>query len=149
MKRDLVVKLLEQVASGEVSIEDARAALEGVELDEDTYVSALDHGVFNEPEPGSVVRASMSPTGESALVLLTFVWGLGWTLYWAGATTYGLFVDWNQQLLSFFFGMTMVTLIIMGIVYLKWVMPDVVIVKHRRNKYMGPKDPESWFDYKV
>ena len=70
-------------------------------------------------------------------------------LYWAGATTYGLFVDWNQQLLSFFFGMTMVTLIIMGIVYLKWVMPDVVIVKHRRNKYMGPKDPESWFDYKV
>jgi hypothetical protein len=37
----------------------------------------------------------------------------------------------------------------MGIVYLKWVMPDVVIVKHRRNKYMSQKDPDSWFDYKV
>ena len=35
MKRDMVVKLLEQVASGDVSVEDARAALDGVELDED------------------------------------------------------------------------------------------------------------------
>ena len=149
MKRDTVVKLLEQVASGQVSVEDARAALEGVELDEDTYISALDHGVFNEPDPGTIVRASRSPTGESALVVLTFVWGLGGTLYWAGATTYGLFAGWDQQLLSFFFGMAMVTLMIMGIVYLKWVMPDIVIVKHRRNKYMSQKDPESWYDYKV
>ena len=109
MKRDTVVKLLEQVASGQVSVEDARAALEGVELDEDTYISALDHGVFNEPDPGTIVRASMSPTGESALVVLTFVWGLGWTLYWAGATTYGLFAGWDQQLLSFFFGMATVS----------------------------------------
>ncbi|MCH2348839.1 MAG: hypothetical protein MK233_02815, partial [Candidatus Poseidoniales archaeon] len=91
----------------------------------------------------------MSPTGESALVVLTFVLGLGWTLYWAGATPDGLFAGWDPQLLSFFFGMAMVTLMIMGIVYLKWVMPDIVIVKHRRNKYMSQKDPESWYDYKV
>jgi hypothetical protein len=43
----------------------------------------------------------------------------------------------------------MVTLIIMGIVYLKWVLPDLVVVKHRRGKFVGPKDPDSWQQYEV
>ena len=45
--------------------------------------------------------------------------------------------------------MMLTTLIIMGIVYLKWVMPDTVIVKHRRNKFIGQKDPDSWIEYEV
>ena len=149
MKADAVTTLLEQVARGEVSVDDARTALEGVELDEATYVSAIDHGVFNQVEPGTVVRASLSPGGTSALVILFFIWGFGWTLYWSGSLSYGLFAGWDQQQLSYHMGMIMVTLMLMGMVYLKFVMPDLVIVKHRRNKYIGTKDPDSWYDYEV
>ena len=81
--------MLRQVASGEVSVEDARAALEGVTLDEETYQSAIDHGVYNKVEPGTIIRASLALNGTSALVILTFLWGVGWTLYWAGSMTYG------------------------------------------------------------
>jgi hypothetical protein len=149
MKSDAVTTLLEQVARGEVSVDDARTALEGVELDEATYESAIDHGVFNQVEPGTVVRASLSPGGTSALVILFFIWGFGWTLYWSGSLSYGLFAGWDQQQLSYHMGMIMVTLMMMGMVYLKFVMPDLVIVKHRRNKYIGTKDPDSWYDYEV
>ena len=149
MKADAVTNLLEQVARGEVSVDDARTALEGVELDEATYESAIDHGVFNQVEPGTVVRASLSPGGTSALVILFFIWGFGWTLYWSGSLSYGLFAGWDQQQLSYHMGMIMVTLMLMGMVYLKFVMPDLVIVKHRRNKYIGTKDPESWVEYEV
>ena len=149
MKADAVTNLLEQVARGEVSVDDARTALEGVELDEATYESAIDHGVFNQVEPGTVVRASLSPGGTSALVILFFIWGFGWTLYWSGSLSYGLFAGWDQQQLSYHMGMIMVTLMLMGTVYLKFVMPDLVIVKHRRNKYIGTKDPDSWYDYEV
>ena len=149
MKKDIVTKMLRQVASGEVTVEDARTALEGVELDEDTYESAIDHGVFNTVEPGTVVRASLAQSGASGLVVLTFLWGLGGTLFWAGSLGYGLFNGRDQQQLSYHLGMVMVTLIIMGIVYLKWVVPDLVIVKHRRNKFAPPKDPDSWHKYEV
>jgi hypothetical protein len=149
VNQDVVTRMLRQVASGEVSIEDARTALSGVELDEETYEAAIDHGVFNKVEPGTVVRATLSPSGSSALVVLIFLWGVGWTLYWAGAMTYGLYNGWQQQQLSYYLGMTMVTLIIMGIVYLKWVLPDLVVVKHRRGKFVGPKDPDSWQQYEV
>ena len=40
-------------------------------------------------------------------------------------------------------------LIIMGIVYLRFVMPDLVIIKHRRNKYITPNDSEGWKKYEV
>ncbi len=149
MNQDVITKMLRQVASGEVSVEDAREALTGVELDEATYEAAIDHGVFAKVEPGTVVRASIAPSGSSALVVITFLWGLGWTLYWAGSMTYGLYNGWDQQQLSYHLAMTMVTLIIMGIVYLKWVLPDLVVVKHRRGKYVGPKDPEDWYQYEV
>ena len=149
MTDDVVMRLLKQVQSGEVNLEDARAALEGVNLTEEEYITAIDHGVFNAPEPGTIVRASISPSSNSWLVTLVYVWGVFWTLYWAGGMTVGLFNHWDQQILSFFLGMMMTTLIIMGIVYLKWVMADTVIVKHRRNKYIGQKDPESWVEYEV
>ena len=72
----------------------------------------------------------------------------------AGSTSrcplsYGLYNHWDQQLLSLFLAMTLTTLIIMGIVYLRFVMPDIVIIKHRRNKYITPNDSEGWKKYEV
>ena len=149
MNEDVVMTLLRQVQSGEVSVEDARTALEGAALTRDQLEAAVDHGVFNEPKPGSVVRASISPSGDSWLIILVGLWGLFWTLYWAGALSYGLYNHWNQQLLAFNLAMTLLTLIIMGIVYLKYVLPDVVIVKHRRNKFITQNDTEAWQQYEA
>ena len=148
MQKDTVTILLEQVAKGEVSIKDARAALEGVDLDEETYVKAIDHGVFNPADPGTVVNASLAPSGASLLVVLLFVWGIFWTLYWMGAMLYGLFNNWEQQDLAFHLAMTFTTLIIMGIVYMKWVLPDKVVVKYARSKYI-PEHPKDWVEYKL
>jgi hypothetical protein len=149
VKEDIVMKLLRQVESGEVSVDDARAALENTVLTVEEFGAAVDHGVFNEPEMGTVVRASVSPFGDSILILLLSLWGVLWSLYWAGAMTYGLFNGWDQQSLSFHMGMLMLTIIILGMVYLKFVMPDVVIVKHRGNKYITSNDPEGWRQYEV
>ncbi|MBK38919.1 MAG: hypothetical protein CMB50_01615 [Euryarchaeota archaeon] len=149
MSEDIVMRLLRQVKSGEVSLEDARFALEDVNLTEEEYITAVDHGVFNMPKPGTIVRSSISPSASTWLVTIVFVWGLFWTIYWAGGLAYGLFNHWDQQILAFFLAMMLTTIIIMGIVYLKWVMPDTLVVKHRRNKYITPKDPNSWKNYKV
>ncbi len=149
MKDDVVIRLLREVKSGRVSIDDARKMLEDVTISEDSYVAAVDHGVFNDPKPGTIVRASISPSGDSWLIIIVGLWGLLWTLYWAGALSYGLFNDWDQQLLSFNCGMTLLTVIIMGIVYLKYVLPDVVMVKYRRNKYITQNDPDAWKEYEV
>ena len=144
-----MMKLLRQVQSGAVSVDDARSALDGIELTVEEFGAAVDHGVFNEPDSGTVVRASVSPFGDSILILLLSLWGVLWSLYWAGALTYGLFNGWDQQLLSFHMGMLMLTIIILGMVYLKYVMPDVVIVKHRGSKYITSNDPEGWRQYEV
>tara|TARA_B100000287_G_C20408672_1_gene692641 strand:+ start:232 stop:681 length:450 start_codon:yes stop_codon:yes gene_type:complete len=149
MKDDSVMSLLRQVKSGEVTVEDARKALEDASLTEEAFTAAVDHGVFNKVKPGTIVRASVSPSGESWLIILVGLWGVMWTLYWAGALAYGLYNHWDQQLLSFNLAMTLLTLIIMGIVYLKYVLPDVLIVKHRRNKYITGHDTESWKKYEV
>ena len=149
MKDDVVIRLLREVKSGRVSIDDARKMLEDVTISEDSYLAAVDHGVFNDPEPGTIVRASISPSGDSWLIVIVGLWGLLWTLYWAGALSYGLFNNWDQQILSFNCGMTLLTVIIMGIVYLKYVLPDVVMVKYRRNKYITQNDPDAWKEYEV
>lgn len=149
MKDDIVLQLLKQVKSGKVSIEDARSALEGVDLSEENYLSAVEHGVFNEPDAGTIVRSSLSPAGDSIVVVLVGLWGVLWTLFWAGSLSYGLYNHWDQQLLSLFLAMTLTTLIIMGMVYLRFVMPDIVIIKHRRNKYITSNDSEGWKKYEV
>ena len=149
MKDDIVLQLLKKVKSGKVSIEDARSALEGVDLSEENYLSAIDHGVFNEPDAGTIVRSSLSPAGDSIVVVLVGLWGVLWTLFWAGSLSYGLYNHWDQQLLSLFLAMTLTTLIIMGMVYLRFVMPDIVIIKHRRNKYITSNDSEGWKKYEV
>ncbi len=149
MSDDIVMKLLKQVKSGEVSIEDARSVLEGVKISEEEYIAAVDHGVFDEPEAGAIVRSTLSASSDSWLVTMVFVWGLAWTLYWSGSLSYGLINGWDQQLLSLELAMIFSTLIIMGIVYLRWVMPDTVLVKYRRNKFIPENDPEDWVDYKI
>ena len=149
MKDDVVMRLLRQVKAGEVSVEDAREALHEVTISEEAYSAAVDHGVFNQPKAGTIVRASVSPSGDSWLIVLVGLWGILWTLFWAGSLSYGLFNHWDQQLLSFNLAMTLLTLIIMGIVYLKYVLPDVIIVKHRRNKYITRNDPDGWKKYEV
>ena len=52
-------------------------------------------------------------------------------------------------MVAFFLGMLLLTVIILGIIYMKDVMPDIVIVKSRRSKYITTKDPESWKKYEV
>jgi hypothetical protein len=143
------MRLLRDVSLGKVSVEEAREALEGIDISEENYVKAVDHGVFNMPKPGTIVRASISPSGDSWLIILVGLWGIIWTLFWGGSLSYGLYNHWNQQMLAFDLAMTLLTIIIMGIVYLKYVMPDVVVVKHRRNKYITRKDPESWKKYEA
>jgi hypothetical protein len=149
LKDDVVMRLLRDVSLGKVSVEEAREALEGIDISEENYVKAVDHGVFNMPKPGTIVRASISPSGDSWLIILVGLWGIIWTLFWGGSLSYGLYNHWNQQMLAFDLAMTLLTIIIMGIVYLKYVMPDVVVVKHRRNKYITRKDPESWKKYEA
>ena len=149
MKDDVVMTLLREVKAGKVSVEDAREALSNVELSEDAYQNAVDHGVFNDPEPGTIIRACISPSGDSWLVLIFAMWGVLWTLYLAWTLSYGLFNHWDQQQLSFHLAMTLLTVILMGIVYLRFVMPDVIVVKHRRNKYITPNDTDGWKQYEV
>ena len=120
-----------------------------MDLSEENYLSAVDHGVFNEPDAGTIVRSSLSPAGDSIIVVLVGIWGVLWTLFWASSLSYGLYNHWDQQLLSLFLAMTLTTLIIMGMVYLRFVMPDIVIIKHRRNKYITPNDSEGWKKYEV
>jgi len=148
MMSDAITRLLEEVVSGKVSIKDARTALEDAELTETQYHAAVDHGVFNPAEPGTIVNASLAPSGGSLLLIFFFGWGLFWVLYWTSSMLYGLFMHWDQQQLSYHFAMTLTTIILMGVVYMKWVIPDKVIVKYRRPKYVR-EHPKDWVEYKL
>ncbi|MBT4982295.1 MAG: hypothetical protein HOM85_04455, partial [Euryarchaeota archaeon] len=107
MAKDTITRLLEQVASGDVSIKDARKALEDATLTEDQMDSAINHGVFNPAEPGTIISASLAPSGSSALALFFFGWGIFWTIYWFGTMLYGFLngSSWDQQQLSYHLAM--------------------------------------------
>jgi len=113
---DTITKLLRSVADGSVSVDDARTALEGAELTEEQMTSAIDHGVFNVAEPGTIVSASLAPSGGSYLTMFFFAWGLFWVCYWSFSMVYGLAKGWDQQQLSFHLAMTFTTLIMVGII---------------------------------
>jgi hypothetical protein len=144
---DEVTRLLRMVADGTVPIEDARKALLEVSLTEAQLDEAIDRGVFAEAEVGSIVSATLAPSGASYLTVGFLLWGLFWVMYWSFSMMYGLIMGWDQQQLSFHLAMTLVTLIMMGIVYLKFVLPDTIIVKHAANKYI-PEHPKDWREYK-
>ena len=147
MMEDSVSNLLRKVARGEVSVEDAREVLEGVELTEQEIDAVIEHGVHSRAELGTIVSASLAPSGGSYLIMLFFTWGIFFTLMWAFSFIYGLAMDWGQQQLSFHLAMTIVTLIFMGIIYLKYVLPDTIVVKHAQNKYI-PEHAKDWREYK-
>ena len=144
---DEVTRLLRMLADGTVPIEDARKALLEVSLTEAQLDEAIDRGVFAEAEVGSIVSATLAPSGASYLTVGFLLWGLFWVMYWSFSMMYGLIMGWDQQQLSFHLAMTLVTLIMMGIVYLKFVLPDTIIVKHAANKYI-PEHPKDWREYK-
>ena len=143
MAKDTITQLLEKVASGKVSV-----ALEDASLTEEQMDAAINHGVFNPAEPGTIISASLAPSGNSALTTFFFAWGIFWSLYWFGTMLYGLLNGsaWEQQQLSYHMAMGLSTLILMGIVYLKWVLPDTIIVKHSQNKYI-PEHQKDWREY--
>ena len=144
---DIITNLLRGVADGSVSVDDARTALEDVNLTEDQMTSAIDHGVFNLAESGTIVSASLAPSGGSYLTMFFFGWGLFWICYWSFSMIYGLAKGWDQQQLSFHLAMTFTTLIMVGVIYLKFVLPDTIIVKHSQNKFV-PEHMKDWREYK-
>ena len=148
MAKDVITDLLERVVRGEVSIKDARAALSESSLTEEQMEAAIDHGVFNPAEPGTIISASLAPSGTSYLTTFFFVWGIFWTLYWAATTLYGLFNHWGQEQLSYHLAMALTTLIMMGVIYLRFVLPDKIIVKERMNKYIT-EHAKDWQEYRI
>ena len=89
MMDDTITTLLRGVADGSIPVADARTALEGAELTEDEMASAIDHGVFNIAEPGTIVSASLAPSGASYLTMFFLAWGLFWICYWSFSMIYG------------------------------------------------------------
>ncbi|HJM55535.1 MAG TPA: hypothetical protein QGI72_04745 [Poseidonia sp.] len=144
---DIITQLLRGVADGSISVDDARTALEDVEMTEDQMTSAIDHGVFNIAESGTIVSASLAPSGASYLTMFFFGWGLFWIFYWSFSMIYGLANGWDQQQLSFHLAMTFTTLIMVGVIYLKFVLPDTIIVKHSQNKFV-PEHMKDWQEHK-
>ena len=109
MMDDTITTLLRGVADGSIAVADARTALEGAELTEDEMASAIDHGVFNIAEPGTIVSASLAPSGASYLTMFFLAWGLFWICYWSFSMIYGLAKGWDQQQLSFHLAMNSVS----------------------------------------
>ena len=147
MMDDTITALLRGVADGSIAVDDARTALEGAELTEEEMSSAIDHGVFNVAEPGTIVSASLAPSGASYLTIFFLGWGLFWICYWSFSMIYGLAQGWDQQQLSFLLAMTMTRLVMMGSIYRKFVLPDTIIVKHAQNKFI-PEHQKDWREYK-
>ena len=147
MYDDTIENLLKGVADGSITVKDARTALEGVELTEEQMDAAIDHGVHNVAESGTIVSAALAPSGASYLTMFFFAWGLFWICYWSFSLIYGLANDWDQQNMAFHLAMVLSTLVLMGMVYLKVTLPDTIIVKHSQNKYV-PEHQKDWKEYK-
>ena len=144
---DMITNLLRDVSKGKVSVEDARLALEDATLTEAQLESAIEKGVFEEAEMGTIVSATLAQSGASYLTMFFFVWGIFWACYWFFSLIYGLAKDWDQRQLAFHMAMGISTLIFMGLVYLKLILPDTIIVKNAINKFI-PEHQKDWKEYK-
>ena len=100
---------------------------------------AIDKGVFTEADMGSIVSAKLAPSGASYLTMFFFIWGIFWSCYWVFSLIYGLAKDWDQRQLAFHLAMSITTLILMGLVYLRFILPDTIIVKNAINKLSSIK----------
>ena len=148
MMDDTITKLSRGVAKGDISVEDARKSLEDASLTEEEMEMAIDKGVFTEADMGSIVSAKLAPSGASYLTMFFFVWGIFWLCYWVFSLIYGLAKDWDQRQLAFHLAMSVTTLILMGLVYLRFILPDTIIVKNAINKFI-PEHQKDWKEYKV
>ena len=128
MMDDTITKLLRKVAKGDITVEDARKSLEDASLTEEEMEMAIDKGVFTEADMGSIVSAKLAPSGASYLTMFFFIWGIFWSCYWVFSLIYGLAKDWDQRQLAFHLAMSITTLILMGLVYLRFILPDTIIV---------------------
>ena len=81
------------------------------------------------------------------MTMMFFVWGIFWSCYWTFSMIYGLAKGWDQQQLAYHLAIMLVTLCMMGMVYLKFVLPDTIIVKHAQNKFI-PEHTKDWKEYK-
>ena len=145
---DTITKLLRGVARGEISVDDARKSLEDASLTEEQMELAIDKGVFTEADMGSIVSAKLAPSGASYLTTFFFIWGIFWSCYWMFSLIYGLANDWDQRQLAFHLAIGVTTLILMGLVYLRFILPDTIIVKHAINKFI-PEHQKDWKEYKM
>ena len=148
MMDDTITKLLRGVAKGKISVEAARKSLEDASLTEERMDVAIEKGVFTEADLGSIVSTKLAPSGASYLTMFFFVWGIFWSCYWVFSLIYGLANGWDQRQLAFHLAIATTTLILMGLVYLKFILPDTIIVKHAMNKYI-PEHQKDWKEYKV
>ena len=86
-------------------------------------------------------------SGGSYLTMFFFAWGIFCLVtgrshsstVWQGV---GINNDLFPPLLW-----TLTTLILMGVIYLKFILPDTIIVKHSQNKYV-PEHVKDWKEYK-
>ncbi len=145
---DTITKLLRGVAKGDISIEDARKSLEDASLTEEEMEMVIDKGVFTTADMGSIVSAKLAPSGASYLTMFFFVWGIFWLCYWTFSLIYGLAKDWDQRQLAFHLAMSVTTLILMGLVYLRFILPDTIVVKNAINKFV-PEHEKDWKEYQV
>jgi hypothetical protein len=145
---DTITTLLRGVAKGDITVEDARKSLEDASLTEEEMEMAIEKGVFTVADMGSIVSAKLAPSGASYLTMFFFVWGIFWSCYWVFSLIYGLAKDWDQRQLAFHLAMSLTTLIMMGLVYLRFILPDTIIVKHAINKFI-PEHQKDWKEYKV
>ena len=148
MMDDTITKLLRKVAKGDITVEDSRTSKEDARLTEEEMEMAIDKGVFTEADMGSIVSAKLAPSGASYLTMFFFIWGIFWSCYWVFSLIYGLAKDWDQRQLAFHLAMSITTLILMGVVYLRFILPDTIIVKNAINKFI-PEHQKDWKEYKV
>ena len=106
MMDDMITNLLRDVAKGKVTVEDARLAGRC-----NTYrrqlESAIEKGVFEPAEMGTVVSASLAPSGGSYLTMFFFVW-VFWACYWFLSNLWPA-KDWDRTQLSFHLAMGITT----------------------------------------
>ena len=95
MYDDTINNLLKGVADGSITVKDARTALEGVELTEAQMDEAINHGVHNVAESGTIVSASLAPSGGSYLTMFFFAWGIFWSCYWLTGRSHS-FTVWQR-----------------------------------------------------
>ena len=111
-----VNEILEQVASGELTQEDAQKLL----------------GTRGDEELGTIRYETPAPEQLSIFAIIMLL--LVVQLLYDALFIYGLIEEWGQPFLSFVIGMAMLTFGLMLDLYRRSFLPDVLETKRRRDK---------------